>query len=153
MVERYEEVLNQLATASAGIDILKNELYRSEWTSSALKERLVDITSAMSDQPEALSLKKIQQGVREAIAEACKLPQAEKKKALRDLRVRWHPDKNKMLKEFATEVSKIINDELELMEKHPTEEPPAFKEMPTPVKALPAVAEANADAEAACETA
>merc|ERR1712216_463473 len=96
--------------------MLKEELFRSEWTSSALKERLQDMSADMSDRPEALSLSKIQESVREAIQEASQLPLAEKKKALRDLRVRWHPDKNKMLKEFATEVSKMINDELERME-------------------------------------
>ena len=59
----------------------------------------------MADMPaEGFSMGKIQQGVREGIAEACKLPHAEKKKALRDLRMRWHPDKNSVLKEFAVEV-------------------------------------------------
>jgi len=65
-----------------------------------------------SSDSSAFSMEAIEDGVREAIRDANMLPDEQRKAALRELRLRWHPDKNKMLKDFATEVSKIINDEL-----------------------------------------
>ncbi len=35
---------------------------------------------------------------------------SERKEKIKNLRLRWHPDKNPVLQEFATEVTKIIND-------------------------------------------
>ncbi|KAJ1482427.1 hypothetical protein T484DRAFT_1804042 [Baffinella frigidus] len=43
---------------------------------------------------------KIEQAVRDASA----LPESERKDTLKALRLRWHPDKNSVLQEFATEV-------------------------------------------------
>jgi len=51
--------------------------------------------------------------IKKHVEEAHQLPAAEKKKKLRDLRMRWHPDKNPMLRGLADEISKIINTEIE----------------------------------------
>ena len=45
-----------------------------------------------------------------AVAEANACEESERKVRLKDLRLRWHPDKNPVLEEFATEVTKIINE-------------------------------------------
>merc|ERR1711904_760986 len=91
---------------------------------------------AENSNPDAFSLKKVTQDVKDSIAEACKLPAAERKKALRDMRMRWHPDKNSMLKEFAAEIFKIVNDELHALEeegKKQQEESPTKRESPLPI--------------------
>ena len=44
------------------------------------------------------------------MAEANACEESERKVRLKDLRLRWHPDKNPVLEEFATEVTKIINE-------------------------------------------
>jgi len=118
VLAQYEEVLSQLAMACAAIDQLQEELSHSEWTSEALHDRLQGVVTKLGENgaPDAFSLKKITQDVKDSIAEACKLPVVEKKKALRDMRMRWHPDKNGMLKELAADVFKIINDELLALE-------------------------------------
>ena len=45
-----------------------------------------------------------------AVAQANACEESERKVRLKDLRLRWHPDKNPVLEEFATEVTKIINE-------------------------------------------
>ena len=51
--------------------------------------------------------------IKKHVEEAYQLPAAERKKKVRDLRMRWHPDKNPMLRSLADEISKIINLEIE----------------------------------------
>lgn len=119
--EHYENALSQLTIARAGIELLQRELSTSEWTNDLFKHKLCSVMDEMADHQGGFSFTQIQQGVREAVQEARKLPPNENKKALREMRMRWHPDKNKMLKEFATEVTKLINDELaaiDACEKH-----------------------------------
>jgi len=55
--------------------------------------------------------------VKKAIEDAYQLPAAERKKKLKDLRMRWHPDKNPMLRSLADEITKIINAEIERCKK------------------------------------
>ena len=52
----------------------------------------------------------IRKKIEEAVAEANACEEAERKQKMKDLRLRWHPDKNPVLQEFATEVTKIINE-------------------------------------------
>ena len=54
--------------------------------------------------------------IQKAVAEAAALPEAERKKKIRSLRLKWHPDKHDLLKEMASEVTKMINEEVEAME-------------------------------------
>lgn len=58
-------------------------------------------------------LKEAAAEIKKHVEEAHQLPEAEKKKKLRDLRMRWHPDKNPMLRSLADEISKVINTEIE----------------------------------------
>ena len=51
------------------------------------------------------SLESIGAAIREAVADIGALPEAERKDKIKALRLRWHPDKNPILREFATEVS------------------------------------------------
>jgi len=53
---------------------------------------------------------KLREEIEAAVKEAAKLPPKEGKKKLRDLRLKWHPDKHPDLKWMADEVTKIIND-------------------------------------------
>ena len=43
------------------------------------------------------------------------LPEEEQRKKIKQLRLRWHPDKNPVLADFAAEVTKIINDCVETL--------------------------------------
>ena len=51
-----------------------------------------------------------------AVREASRLPEPERRKKLGQLRLKWHPDKHEVLKEMATEVTKLINDAIEQLE-------------------------------------
>ena len=56
--------------------------------------------------------------VREELTQSVKecfrsgIPEAERSSKLANLRKRWHPDKNPVLKELAGEVTKLLNDEV-----------------------------------------
>uniref|UniRef100_A0A7S0HKS4 J domain-containing protein n=1 Tax=Hanusia phi TaxID=3032 RepID=A0A7S0HKS4_9CRYP len=52
----------------------------------------------------------IRSKVEEAVQEAAQLNESDRKDKIKQLRIRWHPDKNPVLQEFATEVTKIINE-------------------------------------------
>ncbi|XP_015770810.1 PREDICTED: sacsin-like [Acropora digitifera] len=51
--------------------------------------------------------------VRKALKEIWKLPEDKRKKALKRLYLRWHPDKNMNMQEIANEVMKFIQNEVE----------------------------------------
>ena len=51
-----------------------------------------------------------------AVREAAKLPEPERRRKLGQLRLKWHPDKHEVLKEMATEVTKLINDAIERLD-------------------------------------
>ena len=48
--------------------------------------------------------------IEKAVKEAAALPAEERRKKIRALRLKWHPDKHEVLKEMAGEVSKMINE-------------------------------------------
>ena len=58
----------------------------------------------------------VQASIEEAVKEIKMLPEDERKKQIKALRFRWHPDNNPVLTEFATEVSKTINAAVKGME-------------------------------------
>jgi hypothetical protein len=64
----------------------------------------------------SFSLASIKEAIESAVNETLELPEEERKSRVRSLRVRWHPDKNPILREFATEVTKIINESLKNVE-------------------------------------
>jgi len=65
---------------------------------------------------QGFSLASIKQAIEEAVEESQGLGEDERKAKIKAMRLRWHPDKNPVLKEFATEVSKIINEAVAAME-------------------------------------
>ena len=61
------------------------------------------------DEHSALGLTRTKEAVMKAVGEAAKMPVDERRKKLRQLRLKWHPDKHDVLKELAEEVTKLIN--------------------------------------------
>lgn len=57
----------------------------------------------------ALGLAKTREAIEKAVKEAAALPGPERRKKLRALKLKWHPDKHEHLKEMAEEVTKMIN--------------------------------------------
>ena len=64
----------------------------------------------------SFSLTKTRQAIEEAVKEAAQLPADERRRKLKALRLKWHPDKHDVLKEVAEEVTKVINACIEEME-------------------------------------
>ena len=54
----------------------------------------------------------IEREVKQQLKTIKALPEADRKKKISELRLRWHPDKNQMLQGLACEVTKLINQEL-----------------------------------------
>lgn len=67
--------------------------------------------------PEAFGLGNTRAAIERAVKEAAELPDEERKKKLRALRLKWHPDKHDVLKDMATEVTKMINEAIEEADK------------------------------------
>ncbi|GFR53262.1 hypothetical protein Agub_g16044 [Astrephomene gubernaculifera] len=63
------------------------------------------------------SLATIRKAIQAAVAEAAQCGEEERRKRVRQLQLRWHPDKNPVLTEFATEVTKMINEAVAEMER------------------------------------
>ena len=53
---------------------------------------------------------RIKEEIRRTLKEAAKLGEKEKKAKVRSLMMKWHPDKNPVLRDMATELTKIINE-------------------------------------------
>ena len=62
-------------------------------------------------------LSNVRTAIEAAVKEAAALPQDEKNKKIKQLRLKWHPDKHEVLKEMAEEVTKIINECVEALDK------------------------------------
>lgn len=76
------------------------------------RERERPVESEQDDNS-VFGLAHIKKQIEEAVADANRCDEAEKKVKIKDLRLRWHPDKNPVLQEFATEVTKIINEAIQ----------------------------------------
>lgn len=68
-------------------------------------------TAAAAEQ--GLNMANVKTAIEAAVAEAASMPEEERKKKIRALRLKWHPDKHDVLKEMASEVTKIINEAVE----------------------------------------
>ena len=66
-----------------------------------------------NEPPKPRTLENALKEVRKALAEIRKLPEDKRKKAIRRLFFRWHPDKNIDMQEIANEVMKFIQNEVE----------------------------------------
>jgi chromosome segregation ATPase len=62
-----------------------------------------------SEADAAFGLSRTKEAIEKAVKDAMKLPLDERKKKLKLLKAKWHPDKHEVLKEMAEEVSKMIN--------------------------------------------
>ena len=57
----------------------------------------------------AFGLSRTKEAIEKAVKDAMALPEDERKRKLKQLKAKWHPDKHEVLKEMAEEVSKMIN--------------------------------------------
>ena len=73
--------------------------------------------ASASAEPPGFNLSHTRIAIEEAVKEAAKLPEEERKKKIRALRLKWHPDKHDVLKEMANEVTKMINEAVERCDK------------------------------------
>lgn len=70
-----------------------------------------------NEPPKPRTLENALKEVRTALAEIWKLPEDKRKKALRRLFLRWHPDKNMDMQDIANEVMKFIQNEVDRLSK------------------------------------
>lgn len=75
-----------------------------------------DIKASASREQGGFAMDNIKHSIETAVAEIQGLEEEDRKKQIKALRLRWHPDKNPILTEFATEVSKILNAAVAKME-------------------------------------
>ncbi|MEW5316917.1 MAG: hypothetical protein WDW38_008256 [Sanguina aurantia] len=85
--------------------LLEEERLRTDRMRSLRDNALMQSTSTAS----------IRASIFAAVAEAFSCSEEERKKKLRQLQLRWHPDKNPVLADLATEVSKMINEAIARM--------------------------------------
>ena len=90
-----------------------------------------------SEPPKPKTLDNALREVKKALAEIWKLPEDKRKKAIRRLYLRWHPDKNMDMQDIANEVMKFIQNEVERLSKgkssscdegYPRPPPPDFSD-------------------------
>ncbi|XP_074631582.1 sacsin-like [Acropora palmata] len=72
---------------------------------------------ATAEPPKPTTLKDAIEEVRKALKEIWKLPEDKRKKAVKRLYLRWHPDKNMDMQEIANEVMKFIQNEVDRLSK------------------------------------
>lgn len=110
-----------LRDAAAYVKHLKNKLLEAEYraakagaAAAAARNRRRD--SDKENRPQgktagggAFDVNKITEEIRKILKDAQALGEKERKSKVRALQLRFHPDKNPVLKEMATEVTKIIN--------------------------------------------
>ena len=70
-----------------------------------------------AESPKPKTLEDALKEVRKALKEIWKLPEDKRKKALRRLYLRWHPDKNMDMQDIANEVMKFIQNEVDRLTK------------------------------------
>ena len=86
------------------------------------------------------SMTNIQKSIENAVQGMAALPEEEQRKKIKQLRLRWHPDKNPVLGEFAAEVTKLINECVEKLRTSPKPQEEEEKKTATPAAAEPAAA-------------
>ncbi|KAG2423520.1 hypothetical protein HXX76_015268 [Chlamydomonas incerta] len=136
-----DNALSELSGCYADVDALQATLADSALYVRYLRKRLLELELQLARQQQqqqqqqptsdggsgsgsgsgggaaVFSLASIRTAVHAAVAEAATCGEEERRKRVRQLQLRWHPDKNPVLTEFATEVSKIINEAVADMEK------------------------------------
>lgn len=127
LVDERDELSEELSAANAMLsDAMAHMVHmRSrEAQLEAMLERLMAEQSAgerspavpappSSDDRGVFDLTKTKAAIEQAVRDASQLPEAQRRKKLNQLRLKWHPDKHEMLREIAEEVSKMLNQAIE----------------------------------------
>eukprot|EP00877_Chromochloris_zofingiensis_P010078 jgi/Chrzof1/5323/Cz15g22040.t1 len=119
--QRNDALSKQMAKANADLAVMQAKWADSAATVRQLRQKVADLelqqsahrarTGQARDQDEGVfSLASIKAAIQQAVKDAGRCDDTEKKKRIRQLQLRWHPDKHTVLKEFATEVTKLINE-------------------------------------------
>jgi hypothetical protein len=86
-----------------------------EYAARAANNAKSDESSSGAD---VFSLTNVKKSIESAVHDMASLPENEQRKKIKQLRLRWHPDKNNpVLGEFAAEVTKIINESVGQLKK------------------------------------
>ena len=109
---------NELVSESMELVLYTGEAGQSE------QPRAQPSTSSQgaTEPPKPRTLDNALKEVRKALAEIWKLPEDKRKKALRRLYLRWHPDKNMDMQHIANEVMKFIQNEVERLSRRREDE-------------------------------
>ncbi|GIL90549.1 hypothetical protein Vretimale_17499 [Volvox reticuliferus] len=131
-LQQRDNALSELSGCYADVDALQATLADSAVYVRFLRKRLLELELLAARQQQqqpgpadkggggssgVFSLASIRTAIQAAVAEAAKCSEEERRKRIRQLQLRWHPDKNPVLTEFATEVTKIINEAVAEMER------------------------------------
>ncbi|GAX79400.1 hypothetical protein CEUSTIGMA_g6841.t1 [Chlamydomonas eustigma] len=125
-----DDALNELASSYADMDALQATLSDSAVYVRYLRKKVLeleleqarnlaraalnqqDLGSSQSGEAEsgAFNMASIKAAIHKAVHEAGTCPEDEKRRRIKQLQLRWHPDKNPVLAELATEITKLINE-------------------------------------------
>lgn len=115
------EALVELGETGADMEAMQAALTDCATYCHFLRERCTELeaqTASLSSQASrsaqqddgVFGLSSTREAIQKAVKATAGLSAGERKKQIRQLQLRWHPDKNPVLKEFAGEVSKLINE-------------------------------------------
>ena len=111
-LDELESTRAMLQDAMLHIDALRRRLVDGDLENMMLRaNHRPPRTPAASDG--VFGLTKTKEAIEKAVKEACALPEAERRKKINALRLKWHPDKHEVLGEMAEEVTKLINEAVE----------------------------------------
>ena len=111
-LDELESTRAMLQDAMLHIDALRRRLVDGDLENMMLRaNHRPPRTAAASDG--VFGLTKTKEAIEKAVKEACALPEAERRKKINALRLKWHPDKHEVLGEMAEEVTKLINEAVE----------------------------------------
>ncbi|XP_022808645.1 sacsin-like [Stylophora pistillata] len=116
--QKVQENVDEVAGESAS-EMMDLVLYEGAARQSSEQEEAESPSSSQetNDQPKPRDLDAAISEVKEALAEIWKLPEEKRKKAIRRLYLRWHPDKNMDMQDIANEVIKFLQNEVERLSK------------------------------------
>ena len=111
-LDELESTRAMLQDAMLHIDALRRRLVDGDLENMMLRaNHRPPRTAAASDG--VFGLTKTKEAIEKAVKDACALPEAERRKKINALRLKWHPDKHEVLGEMAEEVTKLINEAVE----------------------------------------
>lgn len=120
---RHAEAAAELGEAFADVEALQASLHDASEYIKLLKEEVLALhlegsRLVAADKAKLIDAKaevatgkweKTKDSIRQAVRDAYKLSEGERNKKIKQLQLRWHPDKNPIIKDFAEEVIKLIN--------------------------------------------